>query len=87
MTGNELTLALYSEQGYLLITCSNKKNIGDIIFGTEAGLNERTSFPLRIVSESSGPEFDKQVKLAERLSPGCNGPVRWPYFYRVEAAD
>lgn len=87
MTGDELAIALHAEQGYLVLGSSHPLTVGAI---ERADKGAPMSTPLRIIDRATRAEWDKQGRLAFRLSGGLfrkkrNCPAE--YFYRVVAVD
>jgi len=93
LTGDELAARIRAELGIFVVAGTTPLGIGQVLpSGFVDGPNVgRLRTPFIVVSEATGSEFEAQVKLAMRIDPSFQrsdfAPRKWPYFYRVEAAD
>jgi hypothetical protein len=87
VNGDELAALMFAEQRYLVLGSTHPLTIGSVV---SADKGARMSTPLRVIAKSSRAEWNKQGRLAERISGGeirrrRDCPAE--YFYRVEAVD
>ena len=87
MTAQELGVALYAKQGFLVVCSHRQETVGTINL-SDAGDLGTDPTPLRIVAESTLQEFLAQRELGTSLL-GYDASTIEPgeYFYRVVAAD
>ncbi len=91
MSGDELAAEVYRTLGCMIVATNRTHQVGDILHETRAGIVCPVSaarMPLRVLGPASFKEAQKQFQLQDRLCPELVGTrSRWPYYYRVEAAD
>jgi hypothetical protein len=87
MNGDDLAAQLFAQQGYLVLGSTRALSIGSI---QTADKGAPMSTPLRVIAKSTKTEWNKQGRLASRISggefgmrPGCPAA----FYYRVEAVD
>ena len=88
MTGEELTVALYVEQGYVVASSFRPYKMGEIDTPIESGI------PMRVVAFSTQKELMAQWVLAHKIAPelaadpaGPGDVELVPFIYRLEAVD
>lgn len=82
-TSDELDALMYAEQGYLMFATCDVFALGQIA----PSMHGHTT-PMRVVADSNYEEWRAHCLRAAILD-GCpiNRLDRWPYYYRIVAAD
>lgn len=85
MTTDQLAAALVEVQGFLVIASTHPMEIGECYSQNRGHLQAI----VRVISETTREEFERQNKLAEPMWGGSLGVLipEEQWFYRVEAAD